>query len=146
MKELQADAVLALHALHLLMIRTKAVSTKEIQQSSGFALDRIHSILDKLLRADLIRNYAGGRYVLAKAPGEISIKHVVEAVTGLERPSAPCGGDFEACSTRASCILAPLCRKADEGFQETLRSFTLAELMGLPPELPNCLDPNLKAS
>lgn len=146
MKELTGDAVLALHALHLMMIRTKAVSIKEIQQSSGFATDRIHSVLEKLSRADLIRNYAGGRVVLAKAPGEISIKHVVEAVSELKRPSAPCNGDFEACETRASCILAPLCRNADQGFQETLRSFTLAELMGLPPDLPNCLDPNVKVS
>jgi len=146
MKELTADAVLALHALHLMMTKTKAVSIKEIQQSSGFAIDRIHSVLDKLFRADLIRNYAGGRYVLAKAPGEISIKHVVKAVSELKRPGAPCGGDFEACETRASCILAPLCQHADQGFQETLRSFTLSELMGLPPDLPNCLDPNLKAS
>jgi Rrf2 family protein len=146
MKELTADAVLALHALHLMMIKTKAVSIHEIQQSSGFPLDRIRSVLDKLFRADLIRNYAGGRYVLAKAPGEVSVQHVVEAVSQLKRPSAPCGGDFEACSTRASCILAPLCQQAELGFQETLRSFTLAELMGIPPELPNCLDPRMKAS
>lgn len=146
MKELTGDTVLALHALHLLMIRNKAVSIKEIQQSSDFAPDRILAVVDKLFRADLIRNYSGGRYVLAKAPGEISIKHIVEAVSELQRPSAPCGGDFNACSTRGACILAPLCREADQKYQETLRSFTLAELMGIPPDLPNCLDPSVKAS
>lgn len=144
MKELTAEAVLALHALHLMMIKTKAVSIKELQQSSGFAVDRIRPVLDKLFRADLIRNYAGGRYVLAKAPGEITVKQVVDSVSALKRPGAPCGGDFEACETRASCILAPLCRHADQGFQEALRSFTVAELMGLPPDLPNCLAPDLK--
>lgn len=146
MKELTADTVLALHALHLMMTRTKAVSTREIHESSGFSRDRILAVLARLFRADLVRIYAGGRYLLAKSPGEISVKSIADAVSEPQRPSAPCGGDFDACSTRASCILAPLCWKAEEGYRETLGSFTLADLAGLAPDIPNCLDPRLKAS
>lgn len=146
MKPLSTETVLALHALHLMMIKTKPVSIKEVRQSSGFAADRIHSVLEKLSEAGLVRKPAGGRYALAKAPGEITIKELTDVLSEPETPTGPCGGDYEACDSRAACILSPLCRQAGEGYQETLRSFTLAELMGIPPDLPNCLDPKVKAA
>lgn len=146
MKPLTTDTVLALHALHLMMIKNRAVTVPEIQRSSGFAPDHIRGVLATLAESGLIRSSSAGKYVLTKAPGEITIHQVVKAVDEPRTPTAPCGGDYDACATRGSCILAPLCRTAEQGFQETLRSFTLAELMGLPPELPACLDPQSKAS
>ncbi|MBI3854905.1 MAG: hypothetical protein HY293_04360, partial [Planctomycetes bacterium] len=53
--------------------------------------------------------------------------------------------DYDACDSRASCILAPICRSAEKGYQEALRSFTLAELANIPLDLPNCLDPAVQA-
>jgi Rrf2 family protein len=141
MGPLTSDTVLALHTLHLMMRRRRPVTIAEIQRSSGFHRNEILSVASKLRRAELIRSQAGRGYVLARAAGEITIENILQAVDHPSSPTAPCGGSFEACNVRGSCILAPLCRKAEEGFQETIRSFTLAELTDRPPELPVCMDP-----
>jgi Rrf2 family protein len=145
MRELTADAVLAVHALHLMMRKNKAVTSKEIQKSSGFPLRLIRSVVARLHRRGLIRKGSGSGYLLARAPGEITLQDILRSVEEPRTPTAPCGGDFDACATRGACVLAPLCRQADQGFQETLRTFTLAELMNQPTEVPNCLDPKSRA-
>lgn len=144
MRELTADTVVALHALHLMLRKRKPVTIQEIHESGGFEVDLIRAIVGKLRRKGLILSRSGHGYVPTRAPGEISIRDVVEAVDDPASPTAPCGGYFDACLTRASCILAPLCRNAEQGYQETLRSFTLADLMDVPPDVPNCVDSRSK--
>ena len=145
MRELTAATIAALHALHLMLRRQKPMSIREIQQSGGFDSELIRAVVGKLRNAGLVGSRSGHGYVLAKAPGEISIRDVVDVVDLPSAPTAPCGGNFAACQTRAACILAPLCRNAEAGYQETLRSFTLAELMDVPMDVPNCLDSRLNA-
>ena len=145
MRELSSSGIVALHALHLMMRRNLPVSLEEIQESSGFSRELIHGVLPGLLRNGLIHKGAGRGYVLTRSPGEISLRQILQAVEEPRSPTAPCGGDFERCDTRASCLLAPLCRQAEQGFQETLRSFTLADLRDQPPGVPNCLDPRFRA-
>jgi len=141
MRPLTSDTVLALHSLHLMMRRNKPVTIGEIQRSSGFHRKEILSVAAKLRRGELIRSQPGRGYVLAKAAGEITLENIVHAVEHRCAPTAPCGGSFDACAVRGSCILAPLCRNAEQGFQETLRAFTLAELTDKALELPVCMDP-----
>jgi len=145
MRELTGSVVLALHALHLMMWSKKPVSQKAVRQSGGFIPEEARPVMAKLRRSGLIRSVPEGGYVLAKAPGEITVEEVVRAIEEPKPPAAPCGGDYEACASRGSCILAPLCRNAGERFQATLRAFTLADLMGKRPDLPNCVDPKLGA-
>jgi Rrf2 family protein len=144
MRELTAATILALHSLHLMLRKNRAITAKEIRDSTGFAPEMIRAVVGKLRRNGVIRSRSGHGYVLAKAPGEITLQDVVRAIDEPKPPTAPCGGDYEACATRGACILAPLCRETDEGYHAALRSFTLAELMTEPLELPNCLDPKLK--
>ena len=54
-------------------------------------------------------------------------------------------GDYDACASRASCLLAPLCRSAEASFEESLRRFTLADLEDTAVDLPNCVDPRVRA-
>lgn len=141
MKELTASMIVALHSLHRMMRRGGAVAAKEIRQSSGFAADRVRAVLSRLRRAGLIRSRPGRGYVLAKAPGEITVLDIARSIEPPKPPTSPCSGNFEACAVRGSCILAPLCREADGGYQATLRSYTLAELFEEPLDLPPCVDP-----
>jgi Rrf2 family protein len=145
MRELTSSAIVALHALHLMMQRNMAVTLEEIQESSGFPRELIRGVMPGLLRGNLIRRSSGRGYVLSRAPGEISLQQILEAVEEPRAPTAPCNGDFEKCDSRASCLLAPLCRSADREFVQTLRSFTLSELRDQPPGVPNCLDPRFRA-
>lgn len=145
MRDLTGAVIVALHALHLMLRKRKPVAHGEIRRSSGFAMDRIRTALWKLERNGVVKRVPRRGYVLAKAPGEIALLDVVRIIDEPRPPTAPCGGDYDACASRASCILAPVCRNADQGYQEALRSFTLAELTDVPPALPNCLDPRVKA-
>ncbi len=144
MKELSATVILALHALHAMMLKRNPVSIHGIGTSSGFAIKRVRQVIQKLRNSELVESRPGRGFVLSKAPGEISIQDVIRAIEEPMPPKAPCGGDFDSCASRASCILAPLCRNAGQSYQETLRSFTLAELMSAPLSIPNCLDPKIR--
>ncbi len=141
MRELSEATVLALHALQAMMLKRTALSIPELVRSSGFAGDRIRPLLARLQREGLIRGRPGRGFVLARSPGEITLHEIIQAIGESRPPAAPCGGDFDACESRASCILVSLCRKAEQGFQETLRTFTLAELRDGPLDLPNCVAP-----
>lgn len=145
MRELSSAGIVALHALHLMMRRSLPVTPDEIQESSGFPKDLIRAVLPGLLRDGLIQKGSGRGYVLARAPGEISLEQILQAVEEPRAPTAPCGGDFEQCESRAACLLAPLCREAEQGFRKALRSFSLAELRDQPAGVPNCLDPKFRA-
>jgi Rrf2 family protein len=139
MSELSAATVLALHALQSMMLKGRPVSVRQIARSSRTAPERIRPLLARLQREGLVLSHPGRGFVLARAPGEISLQAVIRAMDETRPPNAPCGGDVDACDSRASCILAPLCRAAARGFQETLRTFTVAELRQAPLDLPNCV-------
>jgi Rrf2 family protein len=141
MRELSEATVLALHALQAMMLKGTPLSIPEMARSSGFDGARIRPLLARLQREDLVHSRPGRGFVLTRSPGEITLHEIIQAIGESKPPGAPCGGDFDACASRASCILVPLCRKAEQGFQETLRTFTLAELRGLPLDLPNCVAP-----
>jgi Rrf2 family iron-sulfur cluster assembly transcriptional regulator len=141
MRELSAATVLALHALQAMMLKGTPVSIPELARSSGSAAAQIRPLLAKLQREGLIQSRPGHGFLLARSPGDITLHEIIQAIGESRPPAAPCGGDFDACDSRASCILVPLCRKAEEGFRETLRTFTLAELRGAPLDLPNCVTP-----
>ncbi len=145
MKELTKDTVLALHALQLMSKLNRAVATEEVLHSSGYDGVTVARVIRRLKKAALIRSHPRVGFLLAKAPGEISIHDVMEAVDPPQAPAAPCGGDYAACDIRATCILAPLCRQANEAFRKTLKEFTIAELVDAPLGLPSCLDPKKPA-
>lgn len=144
MSGLSTTAVLALHGLHLLLQKRKPATLGEIRRSGGFPAGRVREVMLKLRDAGLVERRSTRGYTLAKAPGEIRILDILRAVEAPPAPEAPCEGDYDACLTRATCVLAPLCRRADEARRETLRNFTLEELEGVGVELPNCLDPKLR--
>jgi Rrf2 family protein len=144
MRELTAATALGLHALHLMVQKSKPVSLNEIRRSGGFAISDVRRVLRRLTDAGLAESRPSRGYVLARASGEITLLDAVQAIEKTKAPTSPCRGDYDACDSRAACILAPICRASDLGVQEALRSFTIAQLRELPVDLPNCLDPRLK--
>jgi Rrf2 family protein len=144
MRKLTAATALGLHALHLMVQKSKPVSLNEIRRSGGFSISEVRRILRQLASAGLVESRPSRGYVLARAAGEITLLDAVQAIEKSQAPASPCGGDYDSCDSRAACILAPICRSADLGVQEALRSFTIAQLRELPVDLPNCLDPRLR--
>jgi Rrf2 family protein len=146
MKELSASSVLALYSLHLMVRKAGPISANEIRRAGGFPMAQVKRVLKKMKEAGLVKSRPGRGYLLTRSSGEIRLRDVVQTQGEAQAPKGPCGGDFEACASRATCILSPLCRTAERGFQEALRSFTLADFEDLPASLPNCVDPRLKHS
>jgi Rrf2 family protein len=144
MREFGTDAILGVHAMHLLVQKGRAVSLRELRRSGGFPLASARTVLHRLQEAGLVASRPRRGYVLSRAAGEITLLDILRAVQQPEAPRAPCGGDFENCDSRASCVLSPVCRAAQQGFEESLRSFTLAELAKAPLGLPNCADPRVR--
>jgi Rrf2 family protein len=144
MRALSETDVHGLNALHVLMRAQRPLNPGALATEAKAPTALLKAILPKLLKAGLIARLDRRGYILAKAPGEIRLEHVLEALDRPEKPSAPCGGTFDACPSRAACVLAVLCRKAEERFRETLREFTLEDLRDSPPDLPNCLDPAIQ--
>lgn len=140
MKALSETTVLALHALHLMMRKRAPVSLQEMVRSCDFPLPRLRHIIARLGRDGIVQSVPGRGFVLKRAPGEISIQDLVQALEPRQVPEAPCGGDYDACDRRASCFLSPLCRTAEENCRQTLRRFTLGDLMGTPADLPDCME------
>jgi Rrf2 family protein len=144
MRALSEKTILALYALQVLLHQCKPTSSREISRSAGLAPAPVRSVLRLLAKAGFVRSRPRGGYFLAKPPGDIRVLDIVHAVDAPLEPAAPCGGDYDACVTRATCVLAPLCRNAEQAFQESLRTFTLADLEYVPVDLPNCVDPRLR--
>jgi len=144
MKALSEKTVLALYAMHFMLRKGKPASLAQISRSGRFAPEQVRTVFGKLQVGGLIRSRSGRGFVLAKAPGEISVLNVVQAVDDPKSPEAPCGGDYDACAVRATCLLALLCRSAEEAFQNSLRDFTLEDLADVSVDLPTCLDPDVR--
>ncbi len=144
MEALSKTVVQGLGALHLLMRAQRPTDARSIAAAVKAPSTLLRSILSKLRRGGLIQRQAGRGYVLARAPGEIRLKDIIRTLEQPQKPLAPCGGNFDACPSRASCVLSVLCRKADESFTEAIRTFTLADLRELVPDVPNCLNPAIK--
>lgn len=140
MKALTETTILAVHSLHLMSLKEAHVNVSAISRSSGFPAERIRGIVEKLRKAGLVKDLPDRGFALAKAPGEIKIEEIVAATEEPMAPKAPCGGNYEECASHGSCMLAPLCRSAAQSAQETLRSYTLAELMETRFDLPNCMN------
>src|SRR5581483_1472747 len=114
MRALNAAASAGLTALHRIMIAGRPLAAPEIARAIGHPVSRLRGILHQLQDAGLLRAGRGHGYVLARPPGEITLELLLRVLQTPEAPHAPCGGDFESCDSRASCILAHLCRKIHE--------------------------------
>ena len=84
-----------------------------------------------LVRGGLLDAQAGphGGYRLARPAGEVSIHDIVVAIDG-EEPEERCVLHERACSSTGACPFHAFLVAAQERFLDTLRTTTLAEVMG----------------
>ena len=146
MRAMNATASLGLNALHRIMIAGRPLGTPEIAEALGTPLPRVREVLRQLKEAGVVRSSRGHGFVLARPPGEISLELLLSVLQKPEAPDAPCGGDYEACDDRGSCILAHVCRRIHEAVREAEHSITLQDLRDLQPGIPNCLDAALRGA
>jgi len=74
----------AIRIVYCVAKQNKRVDAKTIAESSGVTLRFSLKILRKLVASGIIKSYKGtkGGYELAKDPGQISLKDVIETIEG----------------------------------------------------------------
>jgi len=108
-------------------------SVRDIAERTGLPQPYLEQILLALKGAGLVRSKrgVGGGYVIARAPGEITLGQIVSAVDG---PIV--AGDFGrphengACEHEGQCVLLAVWSDVGEHMREHLDSFTLADMVG----------------
>jgi len=111
----------------------------EIAAADGLPLAYLEHLVARLRKAELVESRRGSRggYMLARAPGEISMAEVVEALEGSIAPiecisQAPDGSIV--CSRESgpdhACPTKLLWTRVRFSIVQTLRETTLAELLG----------------
>jgi len=110
--------------------RAMAEGDRGFEASSFAARKRVpvrllNAVLDELVRSNLLAELSGtrGRFVLLRAPGDLTVKEVVDAMLGTGREPAVSGLRSE--DPRIEAVL----KKAEQGIGQSLDRVTIAELL-----------------
>ncbi|SRR5258708_3868456 len=113
------------------------VPTKFLAEYHGLSETYLSKHLQALAAARIVESVPGpkGGYRLVRAPGEITLLEVVEAIDGSEgtfrcleiRQNGPCSS--EPAAYRLPCGIHVAMARADKAWREALRSQTLAEIV-----------------
>ena len=132
-------------------------SAREVAVRSHVPLPMLHNILKQLLHEGLVTSTMGpaGGYSLARAPEQISLADMIDAMEGRFKLTLCCSTD---CETDAGCELEPDCqikgsvRKVHAGMRHFMSGFSLAQIafddvpvpLGLSDRLPNCTETEIQ--
>ena len=105
---------------------------KQIGEIEGISVRFLEQIVPALKTTQLIRSTRGakGGYALAKAPAEISLRTIIEA---LEGPivTADCITVAELCGKSNSCVTREIWRELGDNIASTLDSYTLEDMVNM---------------
>jgi Rrf2 family protein len=112
--------------------QTQPTSVRDIAERTGLPQPYLEQILLALKGAGLVRSKrgVGGGYVLARAPGAITLGQIVSVVDGPIQ-----AGDFGephqngACDHEGQCVLLAVWAEVGEHMRHHLDSFTLADMV-----------------
>ncbi len=132
----------ALHCCVVLTAAAEPVPAARLAELHGVSATYLAKQLQALSRARLVRSVQGkaGGYVLTRAPREVSVLDVVEAVDGPGptfvcteiRQRGPLAAPPEACT--APCAITRTMIAADQAWRAALREVTIADLARLVGE------------
>ena len=109
------------------------VNGREIARQERLPADYVEQILLRLRRAGVIASTRGARggYVLARSPGEISIRDVIHA-SELETFDLHCVShpvEEERCSASHNCSIRPVWVMLQHRIDDVLQGVSLADLL-----------------
>lgn len=105
------------------------VPLPEVAARQGLSVSFLEQVFVRLRRAGLVESRRGARggYVLARAPGEVSLSEVVAAVDGSPRMTA-CAPGATCTGTSARCLTHGLWAELDGHIEGFLASKSLADI------------------
>jgi Rrf2 family protein len=104
---------------------------KQIAQEQNLPVAFVKKLLQKLCRAGLVKATVGkqGGYALARAPQEISIRELLEALEGDLAPVS-CLASDHLCELADGCTTRRIWEQIDQKIQEALESLSLGDILG----------------
>ena len=103
----------------------KIIPLKDISKSEAIPFDFLEKIFSILEKNKLLKSKkgVGGGYILAKMPGKITVKDIVNP---LENTTSV---DCSLCDISKGCLTKSVWRKIDVSINKTLKGITLKDLI-----------------
>lgn len=103
---------------------------KDIAQRQGISEKYLWQLIHPLKATGLINSTRGahGGYVLAKEPGEISLKDIMQVVEG-SLSLVDCVDNAAVCQRAETCITRDVWQEAAQGMLQTLGALTLESMI-----------------
>ena len=107
---------------------TRAMAS-EVAEAQGIPVNFVRKILESLAKTGLVKSYrgAGGGFLLGRAPEEITVHQVIEAVEGplaLNQCLMP-----TACPNVPGCPMGRIWREAQQAVEAVLGHYSLADVI-----------------
>ena len=108
-------------------------SATELAERARLELPTVSKVLKPLAHAGLVTSFRGanGGYRLARAPQQISLIEIVEAIEG-RLGMTECSGEHSNCAHESHCGVQAHWRRINDVISETLRGMSLAEMLPRP--------------
>ena len=136
MLRLSKKADYALIAMKHLAVRGDRASSsaREIAELYGVPIELMAKVLQRLVRRGLLSSHQGtrGGYHLGRAPGQISVADVIQAIDGPVTVTA-CSTDDGQCEQFEKCNVRDPLWRVRERILSALDECTIAELASDPP-------------
>ncbi|XOQ48876.1 MAG: HTH-type transcriptional regulator IscR [Eubacteriales bacterium] len=125
------EADYAVRIVELLAASSQKIDAKTISEQAHVPLRFALKILRKMVADDLIVSYKGahGGYKLAREPGQITLRQVIESVEGPYMISR-CQQDEYACTHTTSCRFHQIYGEISDLVRAKLESYTFDSLSG----------------
>jgi FeS assembly SUF system regulator len=109
-------------------------SAAEVAERSRLELPTVSKVLKPLAHAGLVTPFRGanGGYRLARAPSQISLIEIVEAIEG-RIGMTECSGEHSHCEHQPHCGVKSHWRRINDVISHTLRGMSLAEMLPAAP-------------
>ena len=109
-----------------------AVSLGEIATRQGISLAYLEQLFSQLRRQNLVRSTRGpgGGYSLSRAPGDISVAEIIDAIS--ENIDATLCGGSKNCADENPCLTHYLWAELSDRIRDFLDSMTLGDLISQP--------------
>lgn len=109
------------------------ISVSEVSEAEHLPKDYVEQIFVRLRKGGIIKSIKGiyGGFVLAKEPGQVTLKQVIEALEGdvFEVFCSPRLRERIVCGHFSKCSIRPFWRKLEQLIDDFLSSVTLASLI-----------------
>lgn len=110
--------------------REKVVLISEVAEAQGVPESYLAKIFQDLAKAGLVRSHRGARggFTLARAPQQITLRQIIEAIEGPIAISR-CLDPREGCASSATCPACGALAEAQKAFTSALDAVTLHSLI-----------------